>query len=371
MKDKKRKKADPAVRALQIDEVFRFAGTASWFSYFGALLTLAVLVETGDIGRGSVWFLGATAVTLFRFMTVVGYQRREASADPEPWARLVIVGNLLAGVQWGLLGTVLFPHDHGYRELFTIMVITCFVGGSLTTYSAIRWAHPALSVTATVPTAIYLFFLQDGLHAVAGTTALLFSAAIYYYSVRLTRHLEERFELQVAYRDLLKLSGGVNEKLELENRELAHRAAVRTASMESAREQAERLFGHFLRSPLPMLECDAQANVIACNPAAERLLGEREMDLRGRPVAQHIVSTGRQKFEVGNARSFFPNGDASTQEVDILAHGVRVGRCVASFTRYPSTEGIQPGFAVVFAAPPEPGKSANAARGHREPLGRT
>lgn len=348
----KQKTADPAVRQMQIDEVYRFAGTAAAFSYFGALLTLAVLYDTGDIGRGSVWFLGATGVTLLRVMILISYRRRDPKADPEVWAKLVIAANLLAGIQWGLLGTILFPLTHGYRELFTIMVIACFVGGSLTAYSAIRWAHPALAIPATVPTGLYLFFVQDGAHLFAGVTAIFFCFAICYYSARLTRHLKERFELQVAHQDLLKVTGGMNQKLELENRELAHRAAVRGASMESAREQAERLFAHFLRSPLPMLECDSAANVVACNPAAERLLGEIEREMRGRPLAEHIVATGRAKRETVGAETYFPAGDASTQEVDILAHGVRVGRCIASFTRFPAREGGQPGFAVVFAAPP-------------------
>ncbi len=346
------KTVDPAVRALQIGEVFRFAGTATGFSYFGALLTFGVLADTGDAGRGLVWLVGATGVMLLRLMTLIGYHRRDPGADPEVWSSLIIAANLLAGVQWGLLGTLLFPTGHGYRELFTIMVITCFIGGSLTAYSAVRWAHPALAIPATLPTAFYLFFVQDGAHAIAGIAALFFCFAIVYYSVKLTNHLQERFELQVAYQDLLRVTGGVNEKLELENRELAQRAAVRSAGMDSAREQAERFFSYFLRSPLPMLECDAAAKVVACNPAAERLLGERERDLRGRPLAEHVTSAGRARFEHGNGQNYFVAGDASTQEVDILAHGVRVAHCIASFTRLPGKEGVGAGFGVVFAAPP-------------------
>ena len=343
---------DPAVRHLQIEEVFRFASTAAAFAFFGALLTLGVLIETGDVGRGSVWFLGATGVALFRVIVIIGYRRRDPASDPEPWARLMIAANLLAGIQWGLLGTILFPADHGYRELFTIMVITCFVGGSLTTYSALPGAHPALAIPATVPTAIYLFFVQGGVHALAGTAALFFCAAIVYYSLKLTRHMKERFALQVAYEDLLKVTGGQNERLALENRELAHRAAVRAVSMGSARDQAERLFAQFLRSPLPMIECDAAAHVVSCNPAAERLLGEREEDVQGRPLAEHLASTGRAKFEAKGSDAFFGAGEASTHEVEVLAHGVRVARCVASFTRFPAPEGASAGFGVVFAAPP-------------------
>jgi len=343
---------DTAVRSLQIEEVFRFAGNATAFSFFGAILTLGVLVDTGDAARGSVWFLWASLVTAFRFAIVVGYRRRDPRSDPEPWARLVILANLLAGIQWGLLGTVLFPQEHGYRELFTVMVITCYVGGSLTAYSAIRWAHQALAIPATIPTAIYLFFVQDGIHLHAGIAALFFCFAIVHYSVRLNRHLGERFRLQVEHAELLQATGGLAERLTLENRELAYRAAVRAASMESARGEAERLYAHFLRSPLPMMECDANANVVACNRAAERLLGEREGDLQGRPLGAHLVWTGRGKSGSSGAEAFLGSADASTMEVDILAHGVRVARCLASFTRQPSPEGVAPGFGVIFTATP-------------------
>ncbi|HET9651322.1 MAG TPA: hypothetical protein VFP36_03995, partial [Usitatibacter sp.] len=66
---------DPKLRALQVDELYRHAPLATWFSYFVSIATLGVLIETGDMGRGVVWFLWATAVTFFRFIVVVLYRR--------------------------------------------------------------------------------------------------------------------------------------------------------------------------------------------------------------------------------------------------------------------------------------------------------
>ncbi|HSW84792.1 MAG TPA: hypothetical protein VLH12_15015 [Usitatibacter sp.] len=165
---------EPRLRALQVEEIYRFAPTATAFSYFGALVTLGILIASGDIARGAVWFFWATAVTCFRCVCIVSYRRRAGDSDPQAWARLVVAANFLAGVQWGVLGTLLFPQAPGYLQLFTLMVIICFVAGSVTAYSAVKGAHEALSIPATIPTTLYIFFVYEGQHFYAGALALFF-----------------------------------------------------------------------------------------------------------------------------------------------------------------------------------------------------
>src|SRR5450432_4362420 len=99
---------EPRLTALQVEEIYGFAPSATAFSYFGALLTLGVLIESGDIGRGAVWFLWATAVTFFRSSCIVAYRRLAADSDPHAWGRLMVAPNFLTGEQWGVLGTLLF-----------------------------------------------------------------------------------------------------------------------------------------------------------------------------------------------------------------------------------------------------------------------
>ena len=65
-----------------------------------------------------------------------------------------------------------------------MMVITCFVGGSITAYAPVRWAHPALALPATLPPTVYIFFIHSGVHPMAGFTALFFVAMIIYYAFR-------------------------------------------------------------------------------------------------------------------------------------------------------------------------------------------
>ena len=334
---------DPRLRALQVDDLYRFSATAAGFSYFGALLTLGVLIETGDIGRGSVWFLWATGVTFFRFMTVVAYRRRVAGSDPDAWARLVIAANFLAGVQWGILGTLLFPDYGGYRQLFTIMVITCFVGGSLTAYASVKGAHEALAIPATVPTAVNLFFVQQGVHWFAGLTALFFCCAIVYYARKLNRHIEERFRLEIERDELLELTALLNEKLERENKELAHRAAVRGLTSESARERSGRLETLFENSPLPQLECDSGGQVITVNGAAERLFGLKHEELAGRAFASLLSGP------YAASKAFAGAKEAMNVELEIVGPSGETVPCTASFTPLTAREGRTPGFGVILS----------------------
>ena len=140
----------PRVLAMQVEEIYRQAPTATAFSYLGSLLVLGVMVQTGDTGRGSAWFLWATIVAAMRVFMIVAYQRRAPGSDAAPWARLMIACNFLAGLQWGALGTLLWVEEPVFRQLFTLMVITCFVGGSLPAYSPVRGAHEALSIPAII-----------------------------------------------------------------------------------------------------------------------------------------------------------------------------------------------------------------------------
>ena len=241
---------EPRVRALQVEELYRFAPMATGFSYFGALLTLGVLIEIGDIGRGAVWFLWATAVTVFRSTCIVAYRRRGLASHPEGWSNLVIAANYLSGVQWGVLGTLLFPDGPVYLQLFTLMVIICFVAGSVPAYASVRGAHEALSLPATVPTSIYLFFCF----------------AIVFYSRRLSGDIEHRLRLQIERDDLLTLTGMLNEKLERENRDLAHRVAVRGASMCRSRNSGEKRSNSLICSSVSSILRSA----VACSSRSNR-----------------------------------------------------------------------------------------------------
>jgi PAS domain S-box-containing protein len=331
----------PRVLELQVADLYRHAPTATGFSYFGAVLALGVMIQTGDAGRGTAWFLWATIVAAMRVFVIVAYRRRVAGSDPTPWATLMIACNFLAGLQWAALGTLLWVDEPVYRQLFTLMVITCFVGGSLPAYASVRGAHEALSIPATIPTGIYLFFVQDGLHWIPGVTALFFCFAIVFYARKLNTDIEERLKLQVERDVLLELTDLLNDKLTRENQDLAHRAAMRSISVEAARERAGRLETLFENSPLPQFECDAGGRIVTCNAAAERLFGQDHELLVGRPFASLLSGAYAESKALAGVR------EPANVEVELALQGGGA-HCTASFTPLPERPGRPAGFGVIL-----------------------
>jgi PAS domain S-box-containing protein len=331
---------------LQVAEVYRFAPTAAAFSFFGALITLGVLIEIGDTRRAALWFFYATAVTFCRALLIVAYRRRPGNSDPRKWATGTVATNALAGVQWGVLGTVLFPSTPVYAQLFAFMVIICFVAGSTTAYSAVRGAHAALAIPATLPTAAYVFFVHDGVHLYAGIAALFFCFAIFYYAGKLHRHHDASLRLQIERDDLAALSAVLNRKLEQEKSDLVHRAAVRTAAAETAREEAARLVALFERSPLPQLRCDANGGIVAANGAAQRLFGRNRGQLLGSPMASLLAGSGASGARFSEV--------TLPEIVAVNVVGPDGGKlaCTASLTPLPPVEGRRAGFGVVLTGVP-------------------
>ena len=201
-----------------------------------------------------------------------------------------------------------------------------------------------MSVRRPFPPRSTLFLQTRAL--VRGTRALFFCFAIVYYARKLHRDKEESFKLQIEHADLLALTAVLNQKLERENRELAHRVAVRGMSVESARERAERLEALVERSPLPQVECDASGNVLMCNPAAERVFGIRYEQMAGRPLSTFLA------IPAAELDALLTEPHAETMEAEAHGRGGHRVPCTASFTPFPAIAGRRPGFGVVLTGIP-------------------
>jgi PAS domain S-box-containing protein len=283
------------LREKQVDELFLFMPSAVAFSFVGALAALVAFIDTGDRLMGLAWFSYAVVVLFVRGVTVFAYrQTPKPVSNAAWWGRMMLIGNLLAGIQWGLLGTVCYPVEHNYRELFTVLVITSFVAGSITAFSPVKWVHLAMAIPASLPPAIYIFFMRDGSNWVGGSMSLFFVCCVLFFSYKQYHIVAARLIVELDNEELLSRSLETNKSLSHSNSELRLITVNEQEARQEASARARLLGAHVAGTLLPIAECDGQGNIVAWNAAAESALGYRAKDVFGQNFASLLLPAEAQ-----------------------------------------------------------------------------
>ncbi len=303
----------------QVEAFFQLAPSAMLFSYVGALISLAVVYKSDNSLAGLFWFAFATLVMLLRGAVLWQYWRQD---DPlqyaKLWARMMVGVNFLAGVQWGLLGTVLFSSPDIYHELFITMVIICFVAGSIVPFAPIKWAHPALALPATIPTIIYVFFVRTGQQWLTGSMALFFVFTVLYFSYKQYRAVANRLSLELRNEALVAKLNDANSELGEQNNALKHRTAVVKRAQIEQRGRASILASHVEKTLLPVIECDAQFGIVSWNDAASQLLGYRVEEVCGQNLGELFFPPERQGNLPAFVKKLFEDGQATIVDMPLV-----------------------------------------------------
>ncbi|MCY7389496.1 MAG: PAS domain-containing protein [Burkholderiales bacterium] len=335
--------------AKQVNELFVFAPAAVAFSFIGSIVTVVVFYDTGELQKGLFWFLFATLVMFFRAVVAFGYrQQAKPVARPEDWARLMIVGNIFAGIQWGLLGTVLFPAEHNYRELFTVLVLTSYVAGSITAFSPVKWAHLAMAIPASLPSAIYIFWMRDGMNWLGGGMALFFIFCVLFFSYKQHEIVACRLKVELENEELLARSLETSSSLSVSNNELKTRTEIEQRAKLEAKARADQLGAHVSRTLLPIAECDRNLNVIEWNAAAEATLGYRHKDVRGQHLTSLLLPAENQLAGKPAIEKLLREDRASTIDIPLqTSRGQRIPMHLF-FTPIQSADGVPTRVAVIM-----------------------
>jgi PAS domain S-box-containing protein len=187
-----------------------------------------------------------------------------------------------------------------FRELFTIMLIVGFVGGSVTPFAAVKWAHPALAIPAALPSVIYIFFIQGGVQPLPGIMAVYFTFAVIFFGYRHHLTVTKRLIVELRYKFLLATMGVSNSQLGHQNDELKYRTEIIKRAQQKANQNATILAKHVDRTLLPVIECDANFVVLGWNSAAAHVLGYGPDEARGRNLGELLFPPERQS----NIRAF-------------------------------------------------------------------
>jgi PAS domain S-box-containing protein len=299
------------LKERQTSELYGAMPSSMMLSVIGSLLTLLMLYQAGDATRGIMWFLFAAGVLLYR---VLVYWQHTLHADPHPdlvvgnnshlsginkpldadlWIKLALVGNVLAGIQYGLLGTWLYVPDPVYRALFSLIVIMGFVGGALVPHAPARFAHAALAIPACVPTIVYIFFMRDDGNLVAGGIAIFMFGAIIYMAEKQYQTIRTRILSELENEQHRREASDENITLGMSLQKLEHRTEVVKRAQFESRRRVATLAQHMETTLLPVLECDHFGRIIEWNHAAETTFGYRHNDLAVTTISDLVSATDK------------------------------------------------------------------------------
>lgn len=339
------------VFALQVDELARLAPFTIAISLLATVLTLGVYSEAGETYSALLWFCYAFAVAAFRFVVFWRYQNRTSEMHSRQWANIMILGNFLSGVQWGILGSFMFPEQHGAQQLYVVMMVICLIGGSITSYTPVRFAYAAFAMPASLPPIAYLNFLYGGVFGYAGVTGIVFVCAALYLAHRLHRHTEERIGLQVQNRDLMQKIEAAYDKLARDNQDLAYRAEMQHRSKLTERSRAYMLATHIDHTPLPVIECDPQYQLLAWNLAAEKVFGYSFDDAVGQNLVQLLLPEETRSKVAPFVERLFRERQPDSIEVEGITKSGAHMTCTCHVTPIFSEQGKPLRVAIIVSLP--------------------
>ncbi len=278
------------LKRRQTAEIYRAMPASMVLSYIGTIFAFVLFYTTGDAQRGIYWFAYATGVLFFRATAIWHYAQEDVIKNPDRWANLLIAGNVLAGIQWGLVGTWLFVADPVYRALFSVIAVIGYVGGSVVPFSPVKFAHAALAVPAALPTAIYIFFIRADGSAIVGAISIFLLASIIYMGEMQYKIIRARLLSEMENEQYRRDAEQSTTSLGVDLQKLEHRAMVVKRAQIEARRRAETLSRHIETTLLPVMECDQDGRIIEWNQAAEATFGYQHSELAGLTLNNLVAS---------------------------------------------------------------------------------
>ncbi len=284
-----------ALYRRQVEEAYRPLRQSAAFSLVGAVLTFFVLSNSGDTVRGLYWFTLATSIFAFRLYIASKYERTgRAEDDPSRWETLLILGNFFAGIQWCLLGTVLFESSDHFRQLFIVLLIVSYVAGALVPFTVLTKAYFALAVPAALPTIIYSFFVATGTHWLPGVMALILMGFMTSFAFSVHKTVIERLRLELQNKALLEQFAAHSEELGSVNADLKRQSDAVVRAEKEARLEADALSSHVEQTLLPVITCSPEFRIVDWNDAAHKLLGYRAEEVVGDNLGELLFPEERR-----------------------------------------------------------------------------
>jgi PAS domain S-box-containing protein len=236
------------------------------------------------------WGALVLLLTIARLGLYWSYRRsKDKITEAAQWLRWLGISALAAGATWGFAGAVFFPSHADEQQVFLAFLLSMLVAGGITVYS-VSWVVYALYAAGILfPFTYVLATFGNKLFAEIALIVPAFYLINVAIAYRLNRIFNSGYRLRHAYGKLTEDYTALNHRLE---QQLVELDEARRQVEASGRKLA--LFAD--RSPIAVLELNAEFRVQQFNPAAENLFGYAPSELVNQPVTKLILPEYHEEF---------------------------------------------------------------------------
>jgi len=178
----------------------------------------------------------------------------------------------------------LFPVESTPHQFLVIFVIGGMTMSAAVALAPLTRVFYSFTLPALLPLIVVLFMQEDELQLLMGTLALVFTAVIMAFAVQTRENVLAAIRIRFENSELIERVSAANMDVQRSNEELADKIAMQDRSQEALRQATQRLEALIESSPLAIVLRDARGMVEKWNPAAERMFGWTEAEVRGGAV---------------------------------------------------------------------------------------
>jgi len=319
--------ADTPLQAEQLRLLFRF-------SVVGHLATLMVIFILGailweDLSRPALflWFVSTSLVAVGRYLLYKVFVRvSPPMADHKMWEARFIVGTVLAGVCWAMIGSVLLPDSaRMVQRLSVVMLVMLLMTGAVAYYAPHRYAYKIMAFFGLVPLAVALGASNDRNQMFLSGVILVLAGMLPYVHARVHRALVESLTTQRARENLSSELAVERTRLQDVNEALAEETQERVKAQQAELLATQKLRLHVERTPLAVLEWDRDQRVTAWNPAAEAIFGLKAAEAVGKALPALVASEAERPAMVAMCAELMQSADGARIT---LTNVTRSGRAI-------------------------------------------
>lgn len=244
---------DPRLLRGQLQTVFKFYTIAITSSFVLVLLNAFALWSVIDKTTVISWLLVATVISFVRYYLSSIFRRDEEAFSHSTWMSLHTLLIFFSVTIWSYALSFMMPEDSLAHQFLLIISIAGLCSGASSTLALSPFAYLLFLAGCLVPMSIRLYMMESN------HSELLFGLCyIYMYFMWLTCRRNCETELQNLEKSLI-----------LGEKELA------------LNEAHQRVDLHIDRSPLGIIEWDADLKISRWNPAAATIFGYSSEEILG------------------------------------------------------------------------------------------